>query len=100
VFAARRYATDDRFVLEVTDGPLAARRYVVEGGPSGATCAAGRVDPDLSLTQASLGALLYGGVRPSALAAGRRLEARTPEVLRRADLFFPWHVAPHCQTNY
>jgi len=100
VFGARRYATDDRFVIEVTDGPLAARRYLIEGGPWGATCTAARVDPDLSLTHASLGALLYGGVRPSALAAGRRLEARGPEVLRRADLFFPWHVVPHCQTNY
>jgi hypothetical protein len=52
------------------------------------------------MDHASLGALLLGGVRPSALAAGRRLESRSDAVLRRADAFFVTSPAPHCQTLY
>ena len=44
--------------------------------------------------------MLLGGVRASALVAGRRAEARNDEALRRADVFFLTSPAPHCQTNY
>jgi len=94
-FGARTYATEDRLVVEV-DG----KRWAIEGGPDGGSCKAVRSKPDLTMTQSALGALLYGGVRPSQLAAGRRLTARTDDVMRRADLFFPMAPAPHCQTHY
>lgn len=93
--AARRYGTTDQLVLEV-DGV----RWLVDGSPDGATCKKVRTRPDLVTDRASLGALLLGGVRPSALAAGRRLEARNNEVLRRGDAFFLTSPVPHCQTHY
>lgn len=94
-FSARSYGTTDRLVIEV-DGS----RWAIDGGPEGATCARVRSRPNLSMDHASLGALLLGGVRPSALAAGRRLDSRNDDALRRADLFFPTARLPHCQTFY
>lgn len=94
-FSARTYGTTDRLVVEVD-----AVRWAIDGGPEGASCRRVRTRPDLTTDHPSLGALLLGGVRPSALAAGRRLHARSPEVLRRADAFFLTSPAPHCQTMY
>jgi predicted acetyltransferase len=93
--AARTYGTDDRLVVEV-DGS----RWRIDGGPDGATCGRVRTRADLVMDRASIGALLLGGVRPSALAAGRRLVARTTDALRRADAFFVTAPAPHCQTMF
>lgn len=94
-FGARTYATSDRLVVETERG-----RWAIDGSPEGGDVKAVRTRPDLTLTHASLGALLYGGVRPSALAAGARLTARTADLLRRADLLFPTATLPHCQTQY
>ena len=94
-FATRTYSTTDRVVVEV-DGA----RWAIEGGPHDGSCRRVRTRADLVTDHASLGALLLGGVRPSALAAGRRLEARNGDVLRRADAFFLTSPAPHCQTMY
>ena len=94
-FSARTYTTTDRLVVE-TDGT----RWAIDGGPDGATCRRVRTRADLVTDHASLGALLLGGVRPSALAAGRRLEFRSTEALRRADAFFVTSPTPHCQTLY
>jgi predicted acetyltransferase len=93
--SARRYSTEDRLVIEV-DGD----RWVIEGGPDDATCRKARTRPDLVMDRAALGAMFLGGVRPSALAAGRRLTARDNDVLRRADCFFVTSPVPHCQTHY
>lgn len=92
---ARTYGTTDRFVVEV-DGA----RWAIDGGPDGATCKRVRTRPDLTMDHPSIGALLLGGVTPSQLAAGRRLEARQESTLRRADAFFLTSPAPHCQTLY
>lgn len=94
-FGARTYATSDRLVVETERG-----RWAIEGSSEGGEVKAVRAKPDLTLTHASLGSLLYGGVRPSVLAAGGRLTARTPDALRRADVLFPTAIAPHCQTQY
>ncbi len=94
-FGTRRYSSTDRLVIEA-DG----LRWVIDGGPQGATCKKVKSRPDLTMDHASLGALLLGGVRASTLAAGRRLQARSEGVLRRADNFFTTSPAPHCQTNY
>lgn len=75
-------------------------RWAIDGAPDGASCKLVRSRPDLTMDHASLGALLLGGVRASTLAAGRRLGARSEDVLRRADNFFTSAPAPHCQTNY
>jgi len=94
-FSARRYGTTDRLIVEV-DG----QRWAIDAGPDGATCTRVRTRPDLVMDHPSIGALLLGGVRPSMLAAGRRLDARNAAVLRRADAFFLVAPAPHCQTMY
>lgn len=94
-FGERTYRTDDRFVVEA-DGT----RWAIEGGPAGGACRRVRSRPDLVTSHASMSALLYGGVAPSALAAGRRLTARDQRTLERADLFFPTTRAPHCQSYY
>ncbi|MGZ4700950.1 MAG: GNAT family N-acetyltransferase [Ilumatobacteraceae bacterium] len=93
--STRRYGVADRLVIDV-DGD----RWSIDGGPDGAACRRVRTRPDLIMDRASLGALLLGGVRPSALAAGRRLEARNLDALRRGDAFFLTSPAPHCQTMY
>ena len=96
---ARTYATSDQLVVEVADGS-ARGRYALHGSPEGGSCRSVRTRPDLTMTTATLGALLYGGIRPSLLAAGRRLEARNADVLRRADLLFPLAPLPYCRTPY
>jgi predicted acetyltransferase len=93
--ASRAYGTTDRLVVEV-DGV----RWSIDGGPDGATCTKVRTRPDLVVDHASIGALLLGGVRPSVLAAGRRVVASNTEALRRGDAFFVTSPAPHCLTNY
>lgn len=99
-FGARTYGTDDRLVVEVTDGDLAGRRYAVEGGPDGGACRPVRSRPDLTATHATLGALLCGGANVVQLAGGRRLTARNDDVLRRAGHFFGTSPLPFCQTHF
>jgi predicted acetyltransferase len=94
-FAARTYRTTDRLVVEV-DG----KRWAIDGGPDSASCTAVKTRADLVTTHAWFSALLYGGVLPSALVAGRRMTARDADVLARADLFFTTSLAPHCQDRY
>lgn len=93
-FGARTYSTTDRLVVEV-----GAKRWAIEGSPEEASCTAVRSKPDLITDHASFSALLLGGVRPSALARGRRLTARNDDALRRADAFFTTAVLPHCQSH-
>lgn len=94
-FGARTYGTDDRIVVEV-DG----RRWAIEGGPDGGSCRVVRSRPDLVAVPSALGPLLHGGVRASTLVAGRRLTARSPDALRRADAFFSTSPSPYCQIHY
>jgi predicted acetyltransferase len=94
-FGARTYRTSERIVVEA-DGV----RWAIEGGPDGGSCKAVRSKPDLVTTHPFLGSLLYGGVLPSALVAGRRMTARNDAVLAAADVFFTTSFAPHCMTHY
>ena len=107
VFGARTYGTDDDLVVEVVDeGPPergwagATGRFRITGSPSGASCRRVRTRADLVLPAAGLGPLSLGGARPSSLARGGRLTARSDDVLRRADAFFASERAPHCQTGF
>lgn len=94
-FGSRTYRTDDRLVVEV-DG----KRWAIEGGPDGAACRAVTSKADLVTSKAWFSSLLYGGIYPSSLVAGRRMTARNDDILRRADMFFTTSLAPHCQTHY
>lgn len=92
-FGARAYGTADRVVVEA-DG----LRWAIESDGTDSSCRKVRSRPDIVTDASSLGALLFGGVRPSALARGHRLEARDADTLRRADAFFVTGPAPHCAT--
>lgn len=94
-FGARAYGTADRLVVEA-DG----RRWAIESDGTDASCRSVRTRPDLVVDHPSLGALLLGGVRPRQLAAAGRITARNDDVLRRADAFFVYGPAPHCQTIF
>jgi predicted acetyltransferase len=90
-FGARTYGTDDDVVVEV-DG---TRWRIGAGGVRPV-----RTRPDLVTDAAGLGALVLGGVAPTTLAAGRRLEPRSAEALRRADALFLTHPLPYSQTGF
>ena len=90
-FGARTYGTDDDVVVEA-DG---ARWRIGAGG-----CRRCAPDPTSSPTAPASAPLLLGGVAPTTLAAGRRLEPRVAEALRRADALFLAHPAPYRQTGF
>ncbi len=89
-FGARTYGSDDELVVE-TEGV----RWRIGGGG----CERVRGRPDLVADRSALGPLLLG-VAPTTLAAGRRLTARSADVLRRADVLFATFPAPHGMTGF
>lgn len=92
-FGARAYGTADRLVVEA-DGV----RWAIESDGTDSSCRKVRSRPDIVTDASTLGALLFGGARPSVLSSGRRLVARDADALRRADAFFVTGPAPHCAT--
>ncbi len=103
------YRQRERWTDGVADGvvrvdglvPANQGRFLLEGGPDGATCRlAGQAEPDLRLDVADLGAAFLGGVRFASLArAGRVAEAR-PGGAARADAMFAADPAPWCSTGF
>ena len=94
-FGARAYGTADRLVIEA-----GGRRYAIESDGTESACKVVRSPPDLVVDQASLGALLFGGVRTRTLVGAGRISARNEEVVRRADAFFVTGLAPFSQTFF
>jgi predicted acetyltransferase len=95
---ARRYATEDRLVLEVSDemrpdGPSSGR-FAVEGAPDGAACLRTEDEPDLVLDVAAVGAISLGGIDASTLARAGLVGERTDGACRRADRMFSAERAP------
>jgi predicted acetyltransferase len=90
-FGARTYGTDTDVVVEVDRA-----RWRI--GAAGVTRV--RTRPDLVTDRAGLGALLLGGVAPTTLAAGRRVEGRNAAALRRADALFVVNPCPYLQTGF
>jgi predicted acetyltransferase len=98
---ARRYACEGRLVLEVDDPlGLCGGRFVLEGGPDGATCRATDAAAELSMGMRALGALSLGGVSVHALADAGLIEAHAPGALMSAERLFRWPVAPWCYTFF
>lgn len=98
---ARRYAASDRVVLEVTDPlGLAGGRFVLGGGPDGASCAPTTASPDLSLSIGTLSSISLGGVRLVELAAAGRVDEHTPGATARVDLLFATATAPWCSRMF
>jgi predicted acetyltransferase len=100
--SSRRYSTEDCLVFEVDDPfrPDNSGRYVVEGGPDGATSRRVRSKPDLCLQVTDLGAAYLGGTPFSPLARAGRITERTKGALRRADLMFSSDPQPWCSTGF
>jgi predicted acetyltransferase len=101
-FSARTYAAEDALTLELHDEvrPANGGRWLVDGGPGGATCVRTDRAADLALGAPELAALLLGGVAPSTLAAAGRVRELTTDGLARADGFFLVHPAPWCTTHF
>jgi predicted acetyltransferase len=99
---ARRYQTEDRFVLELIDAfrPDIGGRFELVGGPEGATCRRSTAEPDLVMDISMAGSMYLGGVRPTLLARAGRIEERTAGAARRADAFFASDPPPHNQTAF
>lgn len=100
--AARRYFTEGHVVIEVMDAflPENTGRYLLDGGPEGATCQHTTEEPDLALEVADLGAAYLGGVRFATLGrAGRASELRAG-ALRRADALFQTETLPYCASPF
>ena len=100
--AARRYATDGKLVIGVTDRfrPDNDGRYLLDAGPDGAECRRTDDEPDLSLEVADLGSLYLGTVTATALARAGRVAEETDGALLRADALFASDRAPFCATNF
>lgn len=94
---ARRYAAEDRLVLEVIDTfcDWNVGRIELDGGPEGATCKPTTAEPDLTVTTETLGAAYLGGTGFRDLARAGRVHGE-PEVLARADRMFGWDPSPWC----
>lgn len=102
--AARRYAVTGKLVIEVHDAfrPVNDGRYLLDGGPDGAT--ATRLDgagpgPDVSLPVDALGAAYLGGVPFTTLAAAG-LATGDRDALARADALFASTPPPYCDEPF
>ena len=99
--AARTYQVDGGLVLEVHDGFLdRGGRFLLDGGPAGATCAPTDREPDLELGIAALGSLYLGGHRARTLAAAGLVDERTDGALQRAGLMFGTDRPARCGTHF
>jgi predicted acetyltransferase len=97
--SARRYLTEGRVVLEVEDLlGHAAGRFLLEGGPDGATCSRTDATADLALSAFALGSAYLGGVRLNELATGGLVTELTPGSLATTDAMFLSEVTPWCNT--
>lgn len=93
--AGRRYMTEGTLVLEVTDPfcEWVAGKYLLEGGPEGASCVPTTKEADITLGATELGAIYFGQTRPTPLLRAGRL-CGTDDAVRRTEAMFGWPVAP------
>ena len=96
--AARRYAAAGRLTVEVPDDE---RRYVLDGGPDGASCRPSPTAlPDLTVRSADLGTAYLGATTFATLAAAGRVVAHTPGALATADALFACDPPAHSVTDF
>jgi len=85
MLSARSYAVEVETVIEVRDERFGDDRYLLRGGPDGATCERCERMPDVSLGVATLGSVYLGGVRLETLARAGHATADDPAQLARLD---------------
>jgi predicted acetyltransferase len=97
--SARRYLNEGQVAIEVVDSlGLAAGRYLLDGGPSGASCARTDKTPDLSLSVEGLGSAYLGRVPLAMLAAAGRVDEHRRGSIATADVMMRSPVTPWCST--
>jgi predicted acetyltransferase len=97
--SARTYRVAGTLVVHVTDSyGHAEGRYVLEGGPDGASCSRTDAAADLTLSAYALGAAYLGGTRLRNLAKGGGVTEHSAGALAHADLMFTSEVTPWCNT--
>ncbi|WP_144670152.1 GNAT family N-acetyltransferase [Arthrobacter sp. U41] len=100
---ARRYSSDGRLVLRVSDTlGLAGGTFTlsVSGGEATVAAAPDGAEADLSLDVADLGSIYLGAVCPVTLAAAGRISEHTPGAALTARLMFAVERSPHCLTHF
>lgn len=99
--AGRRYLAQGRVVVEVVDpAGYASGRYLLDGGPDGASCARTDVPADLTLPVQALGAVYLGGTTLRTLAAAGWVDEHRPGALARADAMLRSPVPPWCPITF
>ena len=95
--AGRRYSTEGRVVIDVRDEfcEWVAGRYLLEGGPDGASCKRTTTSADLTLSTRDLSAMYLGGTRLQTLAAAGRVDG-SRETLNDVATMFAWDPLPWC----
>ena len=98
----RRYAQPDRLVLDVRDGlcPWNNDRFLLEGGPEGATCHRTSQAADLVIDVSALASAYLGAVSFTALSGSGLLEEHTPGALYGADRMFAGRLQPWTPFNF
>jgi predicted acetyltransferase len=99
--AGRRYRREGSLVIDVTDRFLewGNGRFLLEGGPDGATCTPTTREPDLRMGIRDLGAAYMGETRFTNLARAGRVEGDRASLLR-ADEMFDWDPKPWCPEGF
>jgi len=95
LLSARTYASAGTLTIEVVEPGGPKGRFVLDGGPDGATCIeAPEQTPDVTLNRAALGAALLGGNSWATLAHAGEVDEHTTGALARADAMFVTAPAP------
>jgi predicted acetyltransferase len=98
----RTYSSEGRLVLEVRDEycPWNDGRYVLDGGPEGATCRPTDMKPDLALSAADLAAAYLGTVSFTTLSHAGRVEQVSEGALALGDTMFATALKPWCPYSF
>lgn len=98
----RTYAREGRLVLEVRDEscPWNDGRYVLDGGPEGATCRPTDMKPDLALSASDLAAAYLGTVSFTTLSHAGRVEQVSEGARTLADAMFATDLKPWCPYSF
>jgi predicted acetyltransferase len=84
LLSARNYAVEVETVVQVIDPLLGDGRYLLHGGPDGATCRRTDGTADLALGVDALGAVCLGGTRLAQLARAGQVSGE-PDAITRLD---------------
>lgn len=96
--SSRTYEIEHKLVLAVKDKfcPWVAGNYEVDANGDGVEVKRTTADADLTMWSSGLGACFLGGSPFSRLERAGRVEARSDEALRKADMMFGNVRAPYC----